>query len=271
MVVDREGGFKSTSAVVAAAKYVTQATQMGTPWISWNEMTERLEYLYIRKVRIDIMRKYWALHSSMSSSHTAPLGNVAAQPSKQAEATAAEPTVQNKPRAASAAKRDNDEPPSNESQPQPKRGKKRWPPPSGAKPKPKAKTSRAKSSLDLTLEEGKRLKQSYEQVSAKASMILKAVESQSDWSWASGSPDVDALASQVKTLHEALTPFSSSFLTSEAKYVRDSHDDATLESSIKQMVKDLSTFIDDVRSQCQVMTQMQQGRVRALRGTPKRK
>ena len=67
VIVEREGGWGRRSAVVAAAKYVSKCVKMSAPWCLYNPFTERTEYLFIRKMRVDIFSKYWALHSVSKS------------------------------------------------------------------------------------------------------------------------------------------------------------------------------------------------------------
>jgi hypothetical protein len=70
LVVQAEGGpfgWDDEEAVRAACLYASKCTVMGHPWIEWNGMTERIEYLYMKKEVRDIFKRSWIrTESSMS-------------------------------------------------------------------------------------------------------------------------------------------------------------------------------------------------------------
>ena len=51
-IVVEEGGWTDESAIVAAKKYVARCILIGGDFLSYNDVTERMEYLYIKNTRI---------------------------------------------------------------------------------------------------------------------------------------------------------------------------------------------------------------------------
>eukprot|EP00974_Lingulodinium_polyedra_P003930 369581-Lingulodinium_polyedra.AAC.1 len=47
VIWDKEGG--DDAGRTAAFRYCTKAAKMGGRWVSWNDMTERYEYLYVKR------------------------------------------------------------------------------------------------------------------------------------------------------------------------------------------------------------------------------
>ena len=59
LIVKKEGGWKDKAAVIAAMKYVTKAIAMGGKWTEYNDMTERVDFFYVRKSKKEIFQKSW--------------------------------------------------------------------------------------------------------------------------------------------------------------------------------------------------------------------
>ena len=54
-IVRKECGWRDPHAVLAAVNYVTKCFAMAADgWVSWSNMTERVEFFYMRKRKIDI-------------------------------------------------------------------------------------------------------------------------------------------------------------------------------------------------------------------------
>ena len=49
------------AAVLAATNYCRKCVVMGSPWVKMNQMTERLEFLYMKERVEDTMRRMWEL------------------------------------------------------------------------------------------------------------------------------------------------------------------------------------------------------------------
>ena len=59
IIVKKKGGFKSKSVVKAACTRVMKCIVMGPPFIEYNEMSERVEFLFVRKRNMDVFEKQW--------------------------------------------------------------------------------------------------------------------------------------------------------------------------------------------------------------------
>ena len=67
MVVHAEGGWSDASAIHAANLYCRKAIEMGGDWTTWNVMTERLEFLHVRKEFTDVFKEKWGLYQEWRS------------------------------------------------------------------------------------------------------------------------------------------------------------------------------------------------------------
>ena len=61
MIVVKEGGSKDPENVAASIRYAQKCMAMGGDWISFNCMTERLEFLHIRREHTDIFKRAWQM------------------------------------------------------------------------------------------------------------------------------------------------------------------------------------------------------------------
>ena len=59
IIVKKEGGFRSKSAIKAAITRVMKCIVMGPPFVEFNEMSERVEFLFVRKKKLDVFDKSW--------------------------------------------------------------------------------------------------------------------------------------------------------------------------------------------------------------------
>eukprot|EP00969_Alexandrium_andersonii_P356598 15446903-Alexandrium_andersonii.AAC.2 len=50
------------AAVIAASRYIEKCLMMAGSWVSRNPMTERNEYLYLRRQHIDVFAESWAMY-----------------------------------------------------------------------------------------------------------------------------------------------------------------------------------------------------------------
>lgn len=59
VIARKEGG--GSDDVESATRYCTKCARMQGKWISWNAMTERYEFLYIRRQHVEIYKESWRL------------------------------------------------------------------------------------------------------------------------------------------------------------------------------------------------------------------
>jgi len=98
-IVQAEGGWEDRKAILAAETYARKCQQMGDPWQIHNEMTERANYLYIRKQYQNVFTQAWTEFQTQSSS--GPVGSSeappAAEPKPKAKAAPRAPRSKAKP------------------------------------------------------------------------------------------------------------------------------------------------------------------------------
>ena len=77
-IVTQEGGFADPAATRAAANYVTKCLLMGGAWVCMNDMTDRLEFLYVEQSSTEMMQKSWALYETYRDVDECDVGDSAA-------------------------------------------------------------------------------------------------------------------------------------------------------------------------------------------------
>ena len=60
MVVSNEGGFSDEN-LLASKKYCSACVEKGGKWIRWNDMSQRLEYFYVKHGHTQSSRQKWTL------------------------------------------------------------------------------------------------------------------------------------------------------------------------------------------------------------------
>ena len=61
-LVQDEGGKDDPEALSAAKKIASKCVALGGDWVSWNVMSERLEFLHLRREHNEIMSNKWELY-----------------------------------------------------------------------------------------------------------------------------------------------------------------------------------------------------------------
>jgi hypothetical protein len=199
IIVDREGGEHRPQAVQAALNYTLACIKFhelgqtvgntGTPWMSWNIMTQRWEFMYLKKTYRDWFGTSWSLAITQKT------GASALEDTKAADA-------ETNPEA--------------EGNPEPETPQKV--PPAAAKAKAKAKVKRelegddaetpevmaakrAKKELDVFFRKLKALKVDMGTAISTATDILGLISRDPDWAWAAGpasTPLKEAFATSVR-------------------------------------------------------------------------
>jgi len=62
VLVQDEGGKDDPEALNAAKKIASKCVALGGDWVSWNVMSERLEFLHLRREHNEIMSNKWELY-----------------------------------------------------------------------------------------------------------------------------------------------------------------------------------------------------------------
>lgn len=59
ILVRDEGGKDDSECLLAAKRIAAKCVSLGAPWVHWNVMSERLEFLHLRKEHNEIMQESW--------------------------------------------------------------------------------------------------------------------------------------------------------------------------------------------------------------------
>ena len=69
VIIQKDGGARNPENVKAALNYVFKAIVMGGDWVGMNSMTGRVEFLYIKKTRIECFKEKWEQRCSFRGHH----------------------------------------------------------------------------------------------------------------------------------------------------------------------------------------------------------
>ena len=244
VIVDREGGAARIAAREAAKNYTIACISMQGDWLSFNTMTKRMEYLYIRKSRRDVFTRHWALHNTQKS-ESKPKGSCAADPK---QASTPQGTAQ--PRA-SVQPSTHDEEPGQVRVPTPRRGE---------------NEAKKRTSLDKTLIEAKKVRVFYEGLHGKVASMNNCIATQQAWEWAKGSQMTNRLFELVHGLEAQMTAFDVEFMTSEIQDIRTAFGEASLETQRLDMHPRLLPLLRDCDVDHKTILGIHQAMLRTCRG-----
>lgn len=190
VIVQKEGG--DADAQAAAVRYAAKCLAMGGPWTSHNDMTERLEYLYmVRTSRTELMQ-CWSLYEEQATT-PARMGGAANSTvdgnANKGDGNTSTDTSTNK---------------SNQGKSQ--QGK-------GDKDK-ESKSKTTTSTFTRTLSVANKVKALHASVLASATALHESIETTPEWAWAR--PAVQ-LAAKISELKSGLKPFDKEFLIKDIK------------------------------------------------------
>lgn len=173
--VDQEKGTYLPSRVIArkegggcddfesAVRYCTKCARTQGKWISWNAMTERYEFLYIRRQHVEVYKESWRMFEFFDELKRCPTppGTQGTNEVKKAMGDKKEE------RGELVSKFENFEK---------EKGKE--------KAKATATPPKEKQEIDKKLSQAMRLKSEFLAVTSAASELLAAIDSSGEWSWA---------------------------------------------------------------------------------------
>jgi hypothetical protein len=266
-VMEEEGGN-----LRAAMMYTQKCIKMHSPWCIWNGMTERVDFLYIRKSSLETFNQCWTFFEDehpavegQSSSSSAASGSVADKPSASSSASgslAAVGKLAGQPGdkgddTASSAKRggeDIEETP---------KGKK----PKGAKtadasgsPPEKSATDNIKSGLQKLMSESTKVKVKYLANMGAATTLLQTISSDPKWKWANNSDMTRDLSEAQARLKGLDDDFSRMFLSEDPKKLRKAYTDEILLVSLDRFKVNFSKAVGDLEFETQQLVRMHSGR-----------
>jgi hypothetical protein len=205
-IIKEEGDLRCCAAVLAGRRYVLACCRLGGHWVEWNEMTERYDYLYIRKGRREEFTKSWRLMKTTTSAmkelsppvaELAVAGSVDQTPEKGLRPVPALAAV-------TAVGKPEPEAASSSGEAVPKAALKAVPKTAAAKAKPgaalngaapstgaakrpslgqKTSSKKPKSDFDLKVLEAESTKTLYMLVSGRAFLLMNNIKSSSKWAW----------------------------------------------------------------------------------------
>lgn len=199
IIVRNEGGFDDPTgnAVRAASSYASKCVILGPPWVAYNSMTERVDFLYMKKGIREEFEQSWSRHrSSMKGPKTDE------DKHKRIDSTQAE--VQEKLTPGSGKKSTTEE----EDPKDTKKGKRKLGEettiPQQKKDNKKPKKSEAgeetpqkkKDILGEATGAARRAKAYFSEVVGRANSLMQTVRSQSEWAWANNEPMLQPIMQQ---------------------------------------------------------------------------
>jgi len=264
-ILDEEGGNMR-----AAVFYVTKCARMGKPWCLWNGMTERVDWLYIRKSLIETFNECWTFYEQEQPANTSGTpstssGSVGGGPAPAAlDASAGSGAVPPVP-APQPPKRGREpalDSASAETLPKPKKAKDAL---NETPRKEKPQTDPVKVELTKLLTTANKLKVKFHGMTGASSLLLVTIASDSKWQWANHEMVKAPLVNACEVLKAKDTDFSRMFLSEEVKDVRKNYKDDLLKTNLTIYISDFTKAVADVEMETNRLRLMHSAR------TPTRK
>ena len=218
-ILKKEGGKDDSAAVKAAINIAVKCANMGEPWVLYNTMSERWEFLYIIRSTSDVFERSWTLFEEHFDQNAAD--NIAAIEDPPAEQTETKP----KPKPMEAPKKNT--------------------------------TPKEKTKLDIVASKAAKFKQSYNSQYSSSSKLLQMIRS-GDEKWAPFNSDAmiggfKALLGEMDELND----IQMAYLTStDMKTLRANHAEATIIDALEGLVAKESK-LDDLKKQHAKLQTMQ--------------
>ena len=234
LVVDAEGGAHRPAAIRAARNYIRKCLAMQGPWVSYNAMTERFEFLHYRRQVLEVFERCWSHHVEMSTTT-----NPEAATNKRAS-----PETDGQPPASPVPK-----------QPRPTPGN-----PTTPTTTPTPKTH---SAYDKACARAKKTKQQYEVLTSRASSLTTTIKTQPGWAWANFPQSLHGLTSTYAQLQASLTNFAMDFLTQDIKEVKNKYDAKSIEAECVTMSDSMDPILRTLDREVKYLLLMHNARFKA--------
>ena len=224
-IIAKEGGANPTLADVAAAhRHVAKCVVMAGPWVRYNPMAERIDFLYMEFKSQDTLERCW---SRYEEHHTG--GALALEGTAVAASSDASPAAKAAPTAAAAGEDKHVEGTLK------KRSTVRSAGRSGAvataaSPREEGldpKTKKVRKEIDVLFNKAMRVKEVYHKTVGNARSMLRNIRESAAWSWANTAETIEALEGPLKHL-EQLPEFHANLLAREGKDIKAEHTEAAL-------------------------------------------
>lgn len=204
-IVEREGGPNDPAAVRASMLYGSKALKLGPPWIGYNSMTERVEFLQIEKSQEDIFQEAWCIAKEglkATPQNAAAAAAIATAPQEAEEAVGESPEKHTRPKEkakAQAGEKNKGEPVKQDT------------------PSKKPKVVANQGELNKALTQAFRTKAKLASASSTLQAMLLKIPNDASWQWANNQVNVQRgqdLMQEVMQLQEGL--FAAELMTSES-------------------------------------------------------
>lgn len=207
-VVIEEGGWGDATAIVAAKKYCSKCLHMKGRWIRYNSMTERVEFLHLKKEVSDILSQTWSRYVQYHNKEQPPA--MAVSSPSQAQGRGAPPNESTKAEPNSPATEPVKEP-SEDTQKDPTAKDT----PAKDTPAKPTRSTREKTALELKWAEIANIKREAMTYSALAQSIVAQISINSpSWSFANNEQNLGLLKDCFSEFTSRLGPSGQMIMTS---------------------------------------------------------
>ena len=220
----------------AAVNYTLKCLVVGDPFVIWDEWTKQNKYLYIVQGFDEKFRTAWSLRKQFSKCNT---------PATESDATAKSTVTA-----------------SDKSSPKAK-GKATTP--KGTRDA-QADSRKRMSPVQAALANAKKSRASYNQAVSQSAHILRNIEADKDWAWATTLRG--CLQTAVRTLEDKISasPFLKNALTVELADLKTQYSAAELETELLKMKTTFDGKVDDVARECRILLAQHKARMTAAQG-----
>ena len=241
----REGGHRDPQALKAAITHATKCVQMGTPWVTVNDMTDRVEYLHLKRTLTERFSHCWSLYEKAMLEDTteAPaLQQPEQQPPESRAAAASEVKTPKVPKRTATT-------PGSEG---------------------KHKKPRAKSATEEAMIEAMVVKTSMTAASTRAKALLEAIDQ--DAAWSRFKTMAELVENAVKKIRDGMDSFARAFLSTDSKQLRQLYpDDSVLTIELRKFTSQMTGLVDTLQKEVNAIILMQQANGQAHSAVPAKK
>ena len=240
-IVTEEGGRHDQQAIAAACRYVGKCVQLGRPWVLLNSMTERVDYLYVRKTHTHIMEESWTKYQEHMPAVPALAAEVAAPealPCPSLPKTKGKAVAKGKAAAKKCA--DSTGSKAEETEPSPKK---------------------ATTELTAALRLAQRLKTRISTANASCSALQVSIQHEQAWSWAKQDAFLQPLVTAQMALNEALrTTFYGDLSLQDTGYLKKHYNDTELYAAVCQFNTAMPQLLSSLETQTKNLMAMHKAR-----------
>ena len=225
----------------ATKNYTKACVDMGAPWVRFNGMSKRVEFLYVRQEYVEEFQDKWRMYEQWEKSKDVKSdARGTKRPSKDTAKTAS----------------DSQDVKAEEGKEDTEMLKK--------KSKKKSEATHEKATFDKAWGRAQTTKKTFQAVVSKAKLILENIEGAQQWQWCKGSFAAEQLKSMVDQISkDTSTEFRRSFLSMDAKSTKNMMPQKELMIAMGDMYECLDTQLDKMAKQVAMISRMHQAHLKA--------